>query len=332
MGLFLSGLAINKDYRNKIDVLYNILKMNVVKTEEVTFEESMDSDTELFYFDVYFSSVGTLVFLNYDLCMHSYLVEESNTLSFIISENSDTYSLNYTENGKEKIHLEQVAGVLKGSGKKIIKDNNLTIDELVFKYIENLIGKRFFDIGNEEKLIRCYVSNYDWLKKPEVNKTNILEPLDLIYFSDEELLDLFNKLVEYCKSNNINFFLHTSLQEPENQIIVQNIIDLKRHVEYKENLLKILKPKFPMDSYSMIGKFKKENLDQKISIMLFDLIKNISISNKNVNQKWNDSNKKLIDNKKTKDSDFLSMIFVILFILALLVGLIYVFYNVIALP
>ena len=61
------------------------------------------------------------------------------------------------------------------------------------KGFENLIGKNFFNIQNEEKIIRCHVSNYDWLKKEEINKTNILEPLDIKYFSDDELLNSFNK-------------------------------------------------------------------------------------------------------------------------------------------
>lgn len=196
MSLFLSGLAINKNYKNEVDVLYNILNMNVVKTEEVTFEQAIDSTTELFYFDVYFTANGTLVFLNDDLCMQLYQINDLNALSFIISENSDTYMANFTENGKTKFKITKVDGKLTGNGKKIIVANNLTTDELIFQYIENLIGKSFFNIQNEEKLIRCYVSNYDWLKKEEVNKTNIHEPLHLKYFSDEELLEFFDKTVQ----------------------------------------------------------------------------------------------------------------------------------------
>ena len=329
MGLFLSGLAINKNYKKEVDVLYNILNMNVVKTEEVTFEQAIDSTTELFYFDVYFTDNGTLVFINDDLCMQSYLINELNALSFIVSEHTDSYMVHYSENGKDKFNITKIEGRLTGNGKKIIKDNNLKVDELIYQYIENLIGKNFFNIKNEEKIIRCHVSNYDWLKKEEINITNIHEPLHLNHFSDDELLEIFEELFQHCVTNNINFYLTTSLHEPKNQKVVQNIIDLRSQVGSKKILLEKLKPKFPMDSYHMIGKFKEDKSDVKTSFLLFDLIKNNSTQN--INPKWKDFDEKLDDNQKASDSDYILMIFVGLFILALLFGLVYGIYGVVTL-
>lgn len=328
MGLLLSGLAINKNYKNEVDVLYNILNMNVVNTEEITFKKAIDTTTELSYFDIYFSSKGTLVFLNDDLCMHSYVISESDALSFIFSENSDTYMFNYSENGKKKYKITKVEGKISGSGKKLINENNVTIDELIFQYIENLIGKSFFNIQYDEKLIRCYVSNYDWLKKEEVNKTNILEPLDIKYFNDYELLEFFEKTVQYCKINNINFYIHTTLHEPKNQKIIQNIIDLKNHIGFKENVLEIIKPKFPMDSYHLIGKFNKENFDSQTSSLLFELIKNENKNVQNINPKWKEGNENIDDNEKTTKSDVVIMIFALTIIVALVIGLIYVIISV----
>jgi hypothetical protein len=324
MGLFISGLAINKNFKNELDVLNNILKMNVVKTEELTFEEALVSNTDLFYFDVYYTENGTLVLLNYDLCTYSYLINELNALSFVVSEHTDSYMVHYSENGKDKFNITKIEGRLTGNGKKIIKDNNITVDELIYQYIENLIGKNFFNIQNEEKIIRCHVSNYDWLKKEEINKTNILEPLDIKYFSDDELLNSFNKIVEYCILNNINFYLHPSLIELKNQKIIQNIIDLKKYIGYKESSLGKLKPQFSEDGYHayyMIGRFNKENLDVKKSLYLFNLIKGENSKNNN-----------RTDSQFDLNSDMILLIFAGIVILLLITGLIYVIYNVFTLP
>lgn len=329
MGLFISGLAINKNFKNELDVLYNILEMNVVKTEELTFEEALVSNTELFYFDVYFTDNGTLVLLNYDLCTCSYLINELNALSLVVSEHTDSYMVHYSENGEDKFNITKIEGRLTGNGKKIIKDNNLTVDELIYQYIENLIGKSFFNIQNEEKIIRCHVSNYDWLKKEEINKTNIHEPLHLNHFSDDELLEVLEELFQHCVTNNINFYLPTSLHETKNQNIVQNLFDLRRQVAFKDNLLEKINPKFPMDSFHLIGKFKEDKSDIEASNLLFDLIKNNS--NQNIKPKWKDFDEKLDDNQKASDSDFILMIFAGLFILALIFGLIYVIYGVVTL-
>jgi hypothetical protein len=319
--MFISGLVLNKNLQNNIDDLYNILKMNVVKTEELTFEEAIQS-TELFYFDVYFSKNGTLVFLNYDLCLEPYTIIDLNILTFIISENSDSYALGYSENESNILNLKSLEGKISGKGKKNIQEKNISIEELIYQYIAKLLGKSFFDIQNDERIVRYHVSNYDWLKKVEENKTNILEPLDLKFFSDEEILDSFNKLVEYCILNNINFYLHPSLIESKNQKIVQNIIDIRKHVGFKKSFLEKLKPPFSKDGYHayyMIGKFNKENLDVKTSLFLFNLIKDENINNTSV------SNEDL-------NSDMALLIFAGLIIILLFAGLIYVIYSVFTLP
>ena len=84
-----------------------------------------------------------------------------------------------------------------------------------------------------------------------------------------------------------------------------------------------------MDSYHMIGKFKEDKSDVKTSFLLFDLIKNNSTQN--INPKWKDFDEKLDDNQKASDSDYILMIFVGLFILALLFGLVYGIYGVVTL-
>ena len=63
--------------------------------------------------------------------------------------------------------------------------------------------------------------------------------------------------------------------------------------------------------------------------LLFDLIKNNSTQN--INPKWKDFDEKLDDNQKASDSDYILMIFVGLFILALLFGLVYGIYGVVTL-
>lgn len=323
MGTFLSGLVFNKNFQNDEEFLYKILKMNVVETEEITFEEATKKETDLYYFDVYYSKQGTLILFNYDLCLEPYLQDEFDIMTFIIAVHSGSYLLNYSEKGIAKLTLKDFNGKIQGKGKKILLDSNLSLEELIYQYFEKLLGKEFGEILNEEKVIRCHVSNYDWKKQVEINKTDILKPLSVNFLNEEEIFDLFDKLIQYCKTNRINFFLNSSLHKKENLNIIKNINDIKKKIDSNANLHDRIKPKFPMNSYNMIGKFTDENLDHKTTFHLEDLIKNVDIKKEFAKRREDED----LENETIFDKLF-GYIF-LLIILAVFVGMIFLIYFIV---
>jgi hypothetical protein len=349
MGFNISGLVINKNYQKNFDELQNTLGWNLRKGEEIDFETATSNWKEENYCDVYFSENGTIIFLNIDYCTEGHPLDNLNTLTFGYSEVSMTFLLDYFKKGIEYRSIMEVDGErIVDEGKKLeVEEKSEEVSEIIWNQIEVVLGKNFHEIDNSEIAHRYYFvqnesTNNDFDdKENQLNKINILEPLDVKYFTDDELIEYFNKIVIYCRDNKVNFFLHPTLLEDKNKKVVQNLIDIKYYIGSKENLLNIVRPKFPMEGYYMIGKFKKDNVDFKTSKLLFDLIENYKVENNEntkittnevSNNKWIEIDKKLDDNSKASDSDFVLLIIAIIVLLVFFGGLIYVIYDIFTLP
>lgn len=349
MGFNISGLVINKNYEKNFNELQNILGWNLIKGEKIDFETASSNWKEENYCDVYFSENGTIIFLNIDYCTSGYPLENVNTLTFGYSEVSMTFLLDYFEKGTEHRSIMEAQGErIFDEGKRLeVEDRFEQMTEIIWNQIEIVLGKNFHQIDNSEVAHRYYFKKKESTdndigeKEIQINKVNILEPLDVKYFSEDELIEYFNKIVIYCKDSKINLFLHPTLLDDKNKTVVQNLVDIKYYIGSKENLLNVVRPKFPMEGYYMIGKFKKDNVDFKTSKLLFDLIENYKVENientkiktaKVANNKWIEIDKKLDDNSKASDSDFVLLIITIIVLLAFFGGLIYVIYNISTLP
>jgi len=100
MGFNISGIAVDKRYENDLVTLQSDLNLTLEFLEDVIFETACANWTDEGICYVYFSKESTLLFLNMDMCIDAYPVENKKSLTFALSEISMAFSLNYCE-GKE---------------------------------------------------------------------------------------------------------------------------------------------------------------------------------------------------------------------------------------
>ena len=169
MGFNISGLAINKNYKNDFEKLQEELGWNLEKQSEIDFETASSNWTEDGICDVYFSEKGTLLFISMDMCAESWILKNNNTLTFAFSETS------IMEVNDERMQDE---------GEKLsIEDKSEDTSEIIWNQIEVVIGKRFWDIEPDEKAVRYIFSKVkvtepkteSQYRKEEVKKAVVLQ-------------------------------------------------------------------------------------------------------------------------------------------------------------
>ncbi|MCD8406286.1 hypothetical protein LNI90_04965 [Tenacibaculum dicentrarchi] len=156
MGFNISGLAINKNYENEFIELQKELGWNLEKQSEIDFETASSNWTKDGICDVYFTEKGTLMFISMDMCAESWSLKNDNTLTFVLSETSMAFNINYNENGIEKRSIMEVNDErMQDEGEKLgIEDKSEDTSEIIWNQIEVVIGKRFWDIEPNEKAVR----------------------------------------------------------------------------------------------------------------------------------------------------------------------------------
>lgn len=100
MGVNIAGLVINRIYKDNVAGLEKILGEKLVFDKEVPFEEASENWKKNTYCDVYYSDSGTLVFLSFESAGFDFPVKDQVTFSFVLSETSMMFSVNYTRNGE----------------------------------------------------------------------------------------------------------------------------------------------------------------------------------------------------------------------------------------
>ena len=157
MGFNISGLAINKNYKDNFEELQKELGLNLKKSKDISFETAFSNWKEEGIYDVYFSEKGTLIFMDMDSCTGTcYHIPNANTLTFVICETSMAFDLNYSENGVEKRSI-MVADdeILMEEGEKL--EIEKTVDdmtEIILAQVGILLGVQFGDIDFSEKAER----------------------------------------------------------------------------------------------------------------------------------------------------------------------------------
>lgn len=167
MGFNISGLAINKNYEKEFDQLQKELGWNLEKQSEIDFETASANWTEDGVCNVYFTENGTLMFIGMGMCTESFPLKNDSTLTFVLSEISMAFNINYCENGVEKRSIMEVNDErMKDEGEKLeVEAESEDTSEIIWNQIEKVIGKRFWDINPDEKAV-MYVFKKDKVKEP----------------------------------------------------------------------------------------------------------------------------------------------------------------------
>lgn len=164
MGFNISGLVINKNYSDKLSELESILGEKLRFEKEVLYEDCLESWKEDDYCDIYFSENGTLIFMAMERGGFAFKIPNKNAFSFVLSEMTMVFCLNYTENGKSIRTIVETEGeISENEGEPLdIEENEDDKSELIYLLIEEVLGESFHEIDLEAKCLRFY---YDGKKE-----------------------------------------------------------------------------------------------------------------------------------------------------------------------
>ena len=167
MGFNISGLIINKNYKDKLTDLEAVLEEQLVFEKEVTFEEGSENWKEDTYCDVYYSEKGTLVFLAMEKAGFEFYAKNQNTFSFVLSEMTMTFGINYVEKGiLARSIAEAESELLQNKGDLLeFEETETDKSELIYHLFDNTLGESFYDIDLEAT---CYRYSFE---TPEANTT-----------------------------------------------------------------------------------------------------------------------------------------------------------------
>lgn len=299
MGFNISGLVVNKSYKDKIKELEKDLKWNLSNSEDITFETASSNWKDEEFCDIYFSDQGTLIFLSMDKCTEAFPILDKNTLTFALSETSMAFNINYCEKGVEKRSIMEVEGDrMNDEGEKLsVEDKSEDASEIIWNQIEVVLGKRFWDIDPDEKSYRFRFTSDETTEdqKPDSNlqsgkqtedqiKYDFSQPLGSSVFkeqmSDDELKLYFEEQIRFAQNKDINIFLHP-WAHGENSKRYFNFYNLIKEISVRPTVLSEVKKMLPIaDRLDMFCKFDPDKVDKKTEDNMMKYIKNIRFSSK----------------------------------------------------
>lgn len=155
MGLNISGLVIDKNYKNNLTELETIFGQKLVFEKEVTFEESLENWKEDSYCDIYFSEKGTFVLLSMEIGVFDFYAKDQIAFSFVLSEMTMMFCVNYTQNDEliRSVMESEEMSENEGEPFEFEKDED-DISSLIYHLIEKTLGESFDDIDLEAKCFR----------------------------------------------------------------------------------------------------------------------------------------------------------------------------------
>ncbi|NVK63242.1 MAG: hypothetical protein HWE22_01595 [Flavobacteriales bacterium] len=163
MGLNISGLVLNHNYKNDLEELALVLGEEFHKKEETTFGEGCESWKSDEYCDVYFSDIGTLVFLSMEKGGFEFCIDGRDTFSFVLSESTMMFCFNYTQNGQLiRSYFESDDEIQEDEGTPLeIERTEEDKSEVILHLVGEILGEEFYEIDMDAACTRF------WLKEPE---------------------------------------------------------------------------------------------------------------------------------------------------------------------
>jgi hypothetical protein len=169
MGFNISGLVIDRNYENDISELESIIGEKLVFEKEVIFEETLESWKEDSYCDIYFSKKGSLILLSMEIGGFEFFADNQTAFSFVLSEMSMTFTINYTKNNKLVRSIMVSEDMIEDEGEPFeFETDDEDKSELIYQLIENTLGESFHEIDLEA---RCF--RYSFKQEPQ-NKSQTI--------------------------------------------------------------------------------------------------------------------------------------------------------------
>ncbi|KFF05835.1 hypothetical protein [Flavobacterium reichenbachii] len=177
MGFNFTGIVVNKNYEDDINVLAKDLGLGNLKyEEEIEFSEAhhyVSKNTR--HCVVYPAENGTLIFLCQPLLNIERIAKNEEVLSFLISEYSMTFFFEYYKKDRSVINLNNSNSVFECVRSKILitdneiaeygdklpieSSNNLDTMDTIFHLISEVLGQEFGSIDMNCKIKTYYMSS-----------------------------------------------------------------------------------------------------------------------------------------------------------------------------
>lgn len=160
MGFNFTGIAINKNYQDKIEEVEKILEMKLTFKEEIYFENAMSSHKPDNACDIYFSEDCTIAFLTEPIQPDiNSLSTDRQIASFMVSETAMVFGLEVAKNNTSIRSMTEYNGDrMDDEGEPFIEENEGDGMEVVFQGIANTINKSFWGIEPDEKAYRYTIA------------------------------------------------------------------------------------------------------------------------------------------------------------------------------
>lgn len=156
MGLNISGIVIDKNYSDNLSELESIIGEKLLFEKEVIFEDTCDSFKEDGYCDIFFSKKGTFVLLTMEKGGFEFYAKNQNVFSFVLSEMTMTFCINYVKNG------ENIRTIMEAEG-EVMENEGVPFEfekeeddkaEIIYHLIEKTLGESFHEIELDAKCLR----------------------------------------------------------------------------------------------------------------------------------------------------------------------------------
>ncbi len=156
MGLNISGLVIDKNYKNDLTELESILGQKLIFEKEVDFDEALESWKEDSYCDIYFSERGTLILLSMEIGGFDFYAKNQIAFSFVLSEMTMLFCVNYTQNDTLVRSILESEDLSENEGEPFDFESLGEEDTsgLIYHLIEKTLGKSLDDIDSDTKCFR----------------------------------------------------------------------------------------------------------------------------------------------------------------------------------
>ncbi|MDO7171477.1 hypothetical protein [Mariniflexile sp. AS56] len=156
MGLNISGIVIDKDYSENISELEAIIGEKLLFEKEVMFVDSCESFKEDGHCDIFYSEKGTFILLTMEKGGLEFYVKNQNIFSFVLSEMTMTFCINYVKNGKNiRTIIEAEDKIMENEGTPFdFEKNEDDKPELIYHLIEKTLGESFHEIALDAKCLR----------------------------------------------------------------------------------------------------------------------------------------------------------------------------------
>ena len=155
MGLNISGIVIDKNYKNNLLALETILGEKLVFEKEVIFEEALENWKGENYCDIYFSKKGTFVLVSMEIGGFDFYAKDQIAFSFVLSEMTMMFCVNYTQNDELKRSIMESDELNENTGEPFdFENSDDDVSSLIYHLIETTLGESFDDIDLEAKCLR----------------------------------------------------------------------------------------------------------------------------------------------------------------------------------